>query len=92
MAEDCVARARCVRDVAGNVEADKTVTVRLDRTKPLTTASLTGQENSGGETPPGCVGWWRAEGSGKDEIAGNDGALLGGTLFTAGRSGLGFES
>src|SRR5215468_2279818 len=41
--------------------------------------------------PPGLVGWWPGEGDTKDVVGGNNGVLVGGTAFTAGKDGQAFS-
>ena len=40
--------------------------------------------------PPGLVSWWRADGSGVDELGGNNGVPTGDAAFTQGRVGQAF--
>jgi hypothetical protein len=41
--------------------------------------------------PTGLVGWWRAEGNAQDSVGHNDGTLLGGAGFAAGKVGEAFS-
>ena len=40
--------------------------------------------------PPGLMHWWRGEGNGFDTVSIQDGVLIGGVQFTAGKVGTGF--
>src|SRR5258708_18649374 len=43
-------------------------------------------------TPPsGLISWWRGESNALDEIGGNNGMLINGTMFTAGKVGQAFS-
>jgi len=42
------------------------------------------------QPPTGLVSWWRGDGNAFDQIAGNNGVLLGNTTFGPGRVGQGF--
>jgi Concanavalin A-like lectin/glucanases superfamily len=42
------------------------------------------------DPPAGLVGWWPADGDGRDLVGGNDGALIGGATFAPGKVGQAF--
>jgi hypothetical protein len=41
--------------------------------------------------PPGLVGWWPANGDGRDIVGGHNGTLNGGVIFSTGKIGQAFE-